>query len=127
MSTSNGISLQCENIQVAFGGLKAVAGVSRSFQSGRIYGLIGPNGAGKTTLMNALSGHATLAAGQVTLMVDGVPIVAVLTSIGCRPQHRAAFERAFRDSNHRGARQPDRPRSHTRRTWRDRLRGAPLP
>jgi branched-chain amino acid transport system ATP-binding protein len=40
MSTSADVSLQCENIQVAFGGLKAVAGVSRSFKSGRIYGLV---------------------------------------------------------------------------------------
>ena len=89
MSTGTGVSLQCENIQVAFGGLKAVAGVSRSFQSGRIYGLIGPNGAGKTTLMNALSGHATLAAGQVIL--NGRDI----TKLSVHARTRAGLGRSF--------------------------------
>ncbi len=89
MSTGAGVSLQCENIQVAFGGLKAVAGVSRSFLSGRIYGLIGPNGAGKTTLMNALSGHATLAAGQVTL--NGRDI----TKLSIHARTRAGLGRSF--------------------------------
>ncbi|QCI66938.1 ABC transporter ATP-binding protein [Phreatobacter stygius] len=62
-----GGALRCEDIQVAFGGLKAVAGVSFAFEPNRLYGLIGPNGAGKTTLMNALSGHATLSGGKVFL------------------------------------------------------------
>jgi hypothetical protein len=59
---------------------------------------------------------------------DGVPIVAVLTSIGCRPQHRAAFERSFRTSrNDPGARPQGRRRSSKRRVWRDRLLGLPQP
>lgn len=57
-------SLSCENIQVSFGGLKAVNSVTYDFKPGRLYGLIGPNGAGKTTLMNALSGHAALSGGR---------------------------------------------------------------
>ncbi|WP_454624151.1 ABC transporter ATP-binding protein [Bradyrhizobium cenepequi] len=89
MSVSTGISLKCENILVAFGGLKAVAGVSRSFESGRIYGLIGPNGAGKTTLMNALSGHATLSAGKVIL--NGQDI----TKLSVHARTRAGLGRSF--------------------------------
>lgn len=89
MSVSTGISLQCEDIQVAFGGLRAVAGVSRSFEAGRIYGLIGPNGAGKTTLMNALSGHATLSAGKVVL--NGRDI----TKLSVHARTRAGLGRSF--------------------------------
>lgn len=89
MTKSSGGSLKCENIQVSFGGLKAVAGVSHSFESGRLYGLIGPNGAGKTTLMNALSGHATLSGGQVYL--DGRDI----TRLSIHNRTRAGLGRSF--------------------------------
>ena len=81
--------LRCENIQVAFGGLKAVAGVSYDFKPGHLYGLIGPNGAGKTTLMNALSGHATLSGGRVFL--DNRDI----TRLSVHARTRAGLGRSF--------------------------------
>lgn len=82
-------SLKCENIQVSFGGLNAVAGVSHSFESGRLYALIGPNGAGKTTLLNALSGHATLSGGRVVL--NGKDI----TNLSIHARTRAGLGRSF--------------------------------
>src|SRR5690606_28443158 len=63
----NGVSLRCQDIEVAFGGLRAVDGVSYEFEPNRLYSLIGPNGAGKTTLMNALSGRSRLNNGKVLL------------------------------------------------------------
>ncbi|MGR3575027.1 MAG: ABC transporter ATP-binding protein [Sagittula sp.] len=82
-------SLSCENIQVSFGGLKAVNGVSYDFAPGRLYGLIGPNGAGKTTLMNALSGHAALSGGRVRL--DGQDV----TSLSVHWRTRKGLGRSF--------------------------------
>tara|TARA_R110002110_G_scaffold350162_2_gene560182 strand:- start:3631 stop:4380 length:750 start_codon:yes stop_codon:yes gene_type:complete len=82
-------SLSCENIQVSFGGLKAVNGVSYDFKPGLLYGLIGPNGAGKTTLMNALSGHAVLSGGRVRL--DGQDI----TNLSVHRRTRKGLGRSF--------------------------------
>ena len=44
------------DLAIAFGGVKAVDGVSLSVSSGEILAVIGPNGAGKTTLFNIISG-----------------------------------------------------------------------
>ncbi|MGV8891888.1 MAG: ABC transporter ATP-binding protein [Burkholderiaceae bacterium] len=51
------IALQCANVTVSFGALKAIDDVNYDFETGRLYGLIGPNGAGKTTLLNVLAGR----------------------------------------------------------------------
>jgi len=48
--------LHVENLTLAFGGVKALGGVSFSTQQGSITAVIGPNGAGKTSLFNTISG-----------------------------------------------------------------------
>jgi branched-chain amino acid transport system ATP-binding protein len=61
----SGGSLRVEGVQVAFGGVVAVAGVDLEARSGRITSVIGPNGAGKTTLLNLVSGFEVPDSGTV--------------------------------------------------------------
>ncbi len=48
--------LAAEDVVVAFGGVRAVSGVTLRLERSEILGLVGPNGSGKTTLLNAISG-----------------------------------------------------------------------
>lgn len=48
--------IEVKNLQVNYGLIKAVKGISFTFKSGEITSLIGSNGAGKTTTLKALCG-----------------------------------------------------------------------
>jgi len=48
--------LAAREVTIAFGGVRAVDGLSFDVPDGAIVSLIGPNGAGKTTVLNSLSG-----------------------------------------------------------------------
>jgi branched-chain amino acid transport system ATP-binding protein/branched-chain amino acid transport system permease protein len=58
--------LVLDGVSRAFGGLKAVDGVSVSIAEGAIHGIIGPNGAGKTTLFNVINGFLKPDAGRIS-------------------------------------------------------------
>ena len=47
--------LECVNLGITFGGLKAVEDFNLTIGRTEIAGLIGPNGAGKTTVFNLLT------------------------------------------------------------------------
>jgi branched-chain amino acid transport system ATP-binding protein len=74
--------LRAEDIGIAFGGVKAIDGVSFSAAAGRILSIIGPNGAGKTTLFNVVSGLYEASRGRVHLCGEDVT--------GLRPHRLAA-------------------------------------
>jgi branched-chain amino acid transport system permease protein len=57
--------LVLDSVGRAFGGLKAVDGVSLTVAEGMIHGIIGPNGAGKTTLFNVINGFLPPNAGSI--------------------------------------------------------------
>ena len=58
--------LEVNNLEVNYGLIKAVKGVSFEVKEGEIVALIGANGAGKTTIMHALNGLIAKAGGTVT-------------------------------------------------------------
>ena len=57
--------LSVNGLTLAFGGVKALNGVSFEVQAGSITSVIGPNGAGKTSVFNTLSGFYTPSAGRI--------------------------------------------------------------
>ena len=60
-------ALELRSIQLAYGGLVALAGVDLTVHAGRVSGLIGPNGAGKTSLFDVVTGLTRPSAGRVYL------------------------------------------------------------
>jgi branched-chain amino acid transport system ATP-binding protein len=57
--------LEVENLQVAYGGLTALHGVSLEIRPGEMVALVGPNGAGKSTLLKTISGLLAPRAGVI--------------------------------------------------------------
>jgi branched-chain amino acid transport system ATP-binding protein len=57
--------LQVKNLEVNYGAIKAIKGVSLHVDQGEIVTIIGGNGAGKSTLMKTISGLEPAATGEV--------------------------------------------------------------
>lgn len=57
--------LQCDDVQLSFRGVRALAGVNLQIRQGEILGLVGPNGSGKSTLVNVISGFYRPDAGRL--------------------------------------------------------------
>jgi branched-chain amino acid transport system ATP-binding protein len=70
--------LQVKQISKAFGGVKAVGGVSFDLPAGQLLALLGPNGAGKSTCFNILNGQYAPDSGSIVF--DGHEIA------GMRPR-----------------------------------------
>lgn len=62
--------LSVENLNLSFGGIKAVDQVSFHINEHELLGLIGPNGAGKTTVFNMISGFYRADSGVMKLRED---------------------------------------------------------
>jgi D-xylose transport system ATP-binding protein len=64
--------VEMRDISLAFGGVKAVNGVSIDLHEGEVVALLGHNGAGKSTLIKVLSGAYRADAGEI--FVRGEPV-----------------------------------------------------
>ncbi len=73
--------LAVDALEVRYGGVRALHGVSLRVDPGEIVALLGANGAGKTTTLRAISGLVQPAAGSIAF--DGMPLVRL-------PAHRIA-------------------------------------
>jgi branched-chain amino acid transport system ATP-binding protein len=59
------VTLAVRDLEVAYGGVPAVRGLSLTVEPGEIVGLIGPNGAGKSTTLHAIMGLVPARAGEI--------------------------------------------------------------
>jgi branched-chain amino acid transport system ATP-binding protein len=66
MRGSGEILLQVEDISLAFGGVKALTGVSFDIRKGEIRAIIGPNGAGKSSMLNCINGFYQPQQGRIS-------------------------------------------------------------
>jgi branched-chain amino acid transport system ATP-binding protein len=67
--------LALENLQVSYGGIRAVKGVDLTVEPGELVCLIGANGAGKTTTLRAITGLVRAAGGRI--VYDGGDIASL--------------------------------------------------
>jgi ABC-type branched-subunit amino acid transport system ATPase component len=70
--------LAVERLARAFGGVRAVDGVSFALPAGSVTALIGPNGAGKSTLFNLIDGQLAPDAGSIVF--EGRSLVGMPTA-----------------------------------------------
>ncbi len=75
--------LEVKNIEVYYGVINALKGVSFEVNEGEIVTLIGANGAGKTTAMNSIMGFIPLRSGDIVFdgnSIAGVPTHKIMRS-----------------------------------------------
>jgi branched-chain amino acid transport system ATP-binding protein len=90
--TSERVVLRTIGAVAAFGGIRAVDGVSLEVHEKEIVGVIGPNGAGKTTLFDLISGYTPLFAGEIE--VEGQDV----SSASPTRRATAGLGRSFQDA-----------------------------
>ncbi len=76
-ASDTGLALSVEGVDLRFGGIHALRGVSFSAAPGQITAVIGPNGAGKTSVFNTISGFYRPAAGRIVLGDEDITNVPV--------------------------------------------------
>src|SRR3546814_10907295 len=64
MSTTDNL-LEIRQLEVAYGGIRAVRGIDLRVERGELVSLIGANGAGKSTTLRAICGLVPVAGGDI--------------------------------------------------------------
>jgi branched-chain amino acid transport system ATP-binding protein len=89
--------LRVSDLQVSYGGIQAVKGVSFEVFAGELVSLIGSNGAGKTTTMKAITGLLSANVGSIELNAmpihDCKPWDLVKQGLAMVPEGRGVFTR----------------------------------
>ncbi len=87
--------LEVKDLEVSYGAIRAIRGVSFSVEAGAIVTLIGANGAGKSTLLNAVAGLLKPQKGSVRLGGEEIAGVKanrlVARGLSLVPEGRAIF------------------------------------
>src|ERR1041385_2606587 len=87
--------LEIKNLNVSYGAINALHGISLSIKSGSIVTLIGANGAGKTTTLKTISGLLKARGGEILYEGRGItnlhPHQIVKLGISHVPEGRMVF------------------------------------
>ena len=87
--------LKVEDINVYYGSIHAIKGISFSVNEGEIVTLIGANGAGKSTTLNTISGLLRSTTGSITFMDENLarvpPHKIVAMGLALVPEGRRVF------------------------------------
>lgn len=95
--------LEIEDLQVYYGRIHAIKGVSLSVEEGEIISLIGANGAGKTTILHTITGLTKAKSGKI--VYDGHDLLSIaphkIVKLGLAhvPERRQLFERMTVEEN----------------------------
>jgi branched-chain amino acid transport system ATP-binding protein len=91
------VLLDIQDLDVRYGAIRAIKGISFSVEEGEIVALLGANGAGKTTTQKTISGMLRAAGGSITFdgqRIDGIPAHRLIGLGICHvPEGRHVFPR----------------------------------
>jgi branched-chain amino acid transport system ATP-binding protein len=89
------VILELEAVEVRYGSVPAVRGLSVELAEGEIVGLIGPNGAGKSTTLHAIMGLVPAHAGELRLRGESIrgrsPEAVARSGIALVPEGRRIY------------------------------------
>ena len=95
--------LEVKNLNVAYGRVRAVKGISFTVQQGQVVTLVGTNGAGKTTTLRTISGLLRPESGEIWFegeRIDSVPAHEVtVRGLAHSPEGRRIFPRLTVEDN----------------------------
>jgi branched-chain amino acid transport system ATP-binding protein len=95
--------LELRDLEVAYGGVAAVRGLSLEVGRGEIVGLIGPNGAGKSTTLHAIMGLIPPRKGEILLSGSSLrgrsPERVARSGVALVPEGRRIFAELSVDEN----------------------------
>jgi branched-chain amino acid transport system ATP-binding protein len=98
-----GVLLDVVDLQVKYGAIAAIKGISFDVREGEIVALLGANGAGKTTTQKTVSGMLRPSAGSITFdgrRIDGIPPHHLIELGICHvPEGRHVFPRMTVEEN----------------------------
>jgi len=98
-----GVFLDVVDLEVRYGAIAAIKGISFHVNEGEIVALLGANGAGKTTTQKTISGMLRPAAGSITFAgerIDGIPPHHLIERGICHvPEGRHVFPRMTVEEN----------------------------
>ncbi len=97
------VLLDIRDLQVSYGGIQAVKGISLQIAPGELVALIGSNGAGKTTTLKTLAGLLPPASGDIQYDGNNLKNMAahqrVSMGIALVPEGRGVFARLTAEEN----------------------------
>ena len=87
--------LEVKNLEVNYGVIKAIKGISFEVNEGEVIALIGANGAGKTTILHTVTGLIPSKAGQIIFEGKDITKVPGYKLVGMGIAHVPEGRRVF--------------------------------